>query len=113
VKPAEYHIPVYQGEDKIIVISFPFDLSTMTEIKTEIRSAANASVLATFTIGNGFTISGTGNEILTWKISHEQSLLLPINPNKYAVYDLKLTDEVGNVNYYIYGKIVVTPRITQ
>lgn len=113
MQPANYDATVYQGEDWSRVFTWPtsYDLTAYTEIKIEVRNKSGGTVLNTFTVGSGLTISGADNNVLTWDMSNTQTAALPTH---YApVYDVRTIDASGKHLYWFKGTITTTAGITE
>lgn len=81
----------------------PIDLTQFENIKMEIKRNYNVNETAflTFTVGNGLTISGTDNQVLTFILDED----FWASQNGRWVYDIVFETASGQFYTYIKGTI--------
>jgi len=108
--PATYNITAYKNDTLQLVFTFtdssgaPIDLSTATMLM-QVRKKAGDTVALALTEGNGLTVSGAGNNIVTI------SKVISIAADIYQ-YDMQATFASGVIRTFIKGKFTVPADIT-
>ena len=84
----------------------PIDLTQFVAIKMEIKRTYNVNETAfiTFTVGNGLTISGADNNVLTFVLDEE----FWNSQTTRWVYDITFENNLGEFYTYIKGTITNT-----
>jgi hypothetical protein len=109
--PGAVNFKVYQNDTltKTLTITddadAAIDLSAAT-IKMEVRAAVASTVLFTFETGDGITVGGADDNVITI------SKLVDITAGSY-LYDLEITYSGGEVQTLIKGSFTVTADITR
>jgi hypothetical protein len=109
--PGAVNFKVYQNDTltKTLTITDdaddPIDLSAAT-IKMEVRSSVGGTVQFTFESGDGITVGGTDDNVITI------SKLVDITAGSY-LYDLEIIYSGGEVQTLIKGSFTVTADITR
>jgi hypothetical protein len=84
-------------------MGLPLDLTDFVDIRMEIKKSYNVNEPAflVFTVGSGLTISGAGNNILTYILDNDFWL----SQNQKWVYDITFETSDGKRFTYIKGSI--------
>jgi hypothetical protein len=108
--PGIYNIRAYRNDtlQRTVTITdgsaLPISLANAT-MKVEVRDKPDGDVYLTLTEGDGLTVGGTGNNVVTI------SKVVNIDGGCYF-YDLQATFTSGVVTTYIKGSFLVTDDIT-
>jgi len=108
-RPAQLDIQIWKGDSwqqtfTLTLDSTPIDLST-ADVKIQIVSGCNGTVVATLTEGDGITVGGaSNNSIIINKV-------ISLDQGDYK-YDLQVTFSSGIVKTYLWGEFSVTDDIT-
>lgn len=84
----------------------PISLAT-ADVKMQIRNYPDGDVLQSLTQGNGITVGGANNNVITI------SKIISIQVGGKYYYDLQATFADGTVQTYLRGQFIVTEDITQ
>ena len=108
--PVEHDLYCYRGQSWKQPLYFeisdqPLDLSG-TIVKAQIRPSENNTVLTAEM--NCAIYAGEGKLVLS--LSSEETA--KIIPGVYR-YDVMVTDDLGEVTYYIFGKFIMKGRVTK
>jgi hypothetical protein len=110
-KPAQYNIQMWKNDTwnntfTLLKDTTPIDL-TGSVVEIQIRKQANSSdALATLTIGNGITVSGTNHNIITVAYN------VNIDAGSY-VYDMAIEFSDGTEKTYIWGIFIIYEDVTK
>jgi hypothetical protein len=110
--PGIYHITAYRGDTLQRTITLTdgsnnaIDLSTAA-VKIEVRTKPDGDIKLTMTEGDGITVGGTGNNVITI------SKVISISDSCALYYDLQATFPSGVVSTYLKGNFNVVKDITQ
>lgn len=110
--PGIYNITAYRGDtlQRTITLldssSQPIDLSTAA-VKIEVRTKPDGDIKLTMTEGDGITVGGAGNNIISI------SKVVSITDACALYYDLQATFSSGVVSTYLKGNFNVVKDITQ
>lgn len=108
--PVEHDLYCYRGQSWKKSLYFeigdqPLDLSGMVA-KAQIRPTENNAILTAEI--NCSIYEGEGKMVLS--LSSDDTA--KITPGTYC-YDVQVTDDSGDVTYYIYGKFIMKGRVTR
>ena len=108
--PGNYNIEAYRNDTLIKTFtitenSVPVDLSTAV-VKIQVREKPDAPVLFEFTEGNGLTVGGVGNNVIS------MSKVVDLSMCGRYYYDLQATFTSGIVSTYLLGTFIVKKDIT-
>lgn len=110
--PGVYTIQAYRNDTLQLTFtitdgsSIPIDLSTAT-MKMEVRTKPDGEIKLTLTEGDGLTVSGVGNNVVT------VSKKVEISDGCRFFYDLQATFASGVVTTYVRGSFIVMEDITK
>lgn len=110
-----YHFTIEQGTDCVLPIEYtdatgtPIDLTGCSAALMIRRAYDDADPIVSLSIGNGITINGTAG---TFLVTIDSALTAELAPGT-AVYDLKLTDSLGNPVLLIKGNVIILPTVTR
>lgn len=110
-KPIKHDLTLYKGQTYCQNIYFEYDDGTPIPLdgitaRSQVRQFKNSKRLnAEFVC----TVYGSEGKVNLW-LDPEITAVIPVG--KYA-WDLKMTDESGNVAYYIEGDFIVDGRVTE
>lgn len=109
-RPATLDIQIWKGDTwsqtfTLTSNSTPINLSGSTP-KIEIRKGCGGTLMLTLTSGNGITIGGTNNNVLTI------SKAITIDKGNYH-WDLQVTFSGGSVKTYLTGDFIVYDDVTK
>lgn len=109
--PGVYNIKAYRGDtlERTFTIkdgsNNPISLATAA-MKVQVRKHPDGEVYMTFTEGDGLTVGGVDNNVVT------MSKVVALDGCVYR-YDLQATFASGEVTTYLKGAFIVTEDITQ
>lgn len=110
--PGIYNINAYRNDTLQLTFTIkdkdnnPVNLTT-ADLKLQVRSKPDGDLLLAMTEGNGLTVGGAGNNIIT------VSKIIDINDCGSYVYDLQATFSSGVVSTYVKGMFIVHKDITK
>ena len=110
--PGAYTIQAYRNDTLQLTFTItdgsaiPIDLNTAT-MKMQIRNRPDGDVLQTLTEGDGLTVSGAGNNIVT------VSKVISIESGGVYTYDLQATFASGVVTTYVKGNFILFEDVTK
>jgi hypothetical protein len=109
--PGIYNITAYRGDTLQRTITLvdgsnnPISLATAA-VKIEVRTKPDGDIKLTLTEGDGITVSGAGNNVITI------SKVVSISDSCALYYDLQATFASGVVSTYLKGNFNVVKDIT-
>lgn len=111
-KPVRRDLTLYKGQTYSQNIYFkykatkePIPLDGITA-KAKVRPSNNSNILIAELVCTVYAAEGKVNLSLTDEVT-------ALIPDGIFAWDLKMTDESGNVAYYIKGKFLVDGRVTE
>ena len=110
--PGTYTIEAYRNDTLELTFTitdgsaFPISLST-ADVKMQIRNRPDGDILQTLTEGNGITVGGAGNNVVT------VSKVISIENGGTYAYDLQATFASGVVTTYVKGYFILYEDITK
>ena len=110
--PGLYDIKAYRNDTLTktftVVDSTGSPVSFATaDIKMQIRPKPDGDVMMTLTEGDGLTVSGAGNNVITI------SRVIDIQGCGFYYYDIQATFATGVVSTYVKGSFIVQKDITK
>ena len=110
--PGVYNINAYRNDTLQLTFTIkdkdnnPVSLAT-ADLKLQVRTKHDGEVLLTMTEGNGLTVGGVGNNVVT------VSKIVDIEGCGAYYYDLQATFASGVVSTYVKGQFIVQKDVTQ
>jgi len=110
--PVIYNIKAYRNDTLQLTFTIrdndgnPVSLAN-ADLKLQVRNKPDGTVYITMTEGNGLTVGGVGNNVITI------SKIIDFNACGCYHYDLQATFTNGIVNTYVRGSFIIFNDITQ